>query len=62
MQREWSDLEKTEHINLLELRAAREAALKFAKPYDKVRLHVDSKVACAYILKHVRHASCGKGY
>ena len=58
-------MKKTEHINLLELRAARETTLKFAKPYNKVRLHVDSKVACAYINKQggtkssqLSHESC----
>ena len=39
------------HINLLELRSAREAVVAFAHPGDRVRLHVDSKVAAAYLRK-----------
>ena len=39
------------HINLLELRSAREAVEKFAVPGDQVRLHVDSMVAAAYLAK-----------
>ena len=53
MQRSWSEAElKTDpHINLLEIRSAKEAIFKLALPGDKVRLHIDSKVACASILK-----------
>ena len=39
------------HINFLEIKAAKEAVFDLALPGDKIRLHVDSKVACAYILK-----------
>ena len=49
-QRAWSkdELMKDPHINLLEIRAAREA-LALADPGDCVRLHVDSRTACSYI-------------
>lgn len=52
MQREWSKEELSEdpHINLLELRAAREA-LSLTRPGDRVRLHVDSRTAASYIRK-----------
>ena len=50
-QRVWSDGEKSLHINHLELRSAREAAKEFALPGDRIRLHIDSKVACAYVRK-----------
>ena len=39
------------HINLLELRAAKEAVLNFAQEGDVIQLHLDNKVACAYIRK-----------
>ena len=53
LQRDWTpeELSKDPHINLLEVRAAREAVLAFARPGDQVRLHVDSKVAAAYLRK-----------
>ena len=49
-QRAWSVLEKSQdpHINLLEIRAAREG-LALAVPGDKVRPHLDSTTACFYI-------------
>ena len=52
MQRAWSEEELSEcpHINLLELRAAREALL-LTRPGDRVRLHVDSRTAASYIRK-----------
>ena len=52
-QRDWSPQEMVldPHINLLELRAAKEALFKFAKIGDIVRLHLDSKVACSYVRK-----------
>ena len=52
-QREWSkeELNLELSINLLELRAAKEALLKFAQPGDTICLHMDNQVACAYILK-----------
>ena len=51
-QRKWSQAElATEpHINLLELRAARES-LVLASPGDHVRLHMDNKVALYYLQK-----------
>ena len=49
-QREWIGEEVGQHINFLELRAARES-LALAKPGDIVRLHLDNKTACAYIRK-----------
>ena len=43
---------KTEpHINLLEIRAAKEAAINFSEQGDRVRLYLDSKVACCYVRK-----------
>ena len=45
-QREWSQEEQSQHINLLELRAARES---LAQPGDCVRLHLDNKCAVSYI-------------
>ena len=53
IQRSWTveELESSPHINLLELRACKEAAFNFAQMGDRVRLHIDSKVACAYIRK-----------
>ena len=52
-QRSWTqeELESDLHINLLELRAAKEALLKFATGGDIIRLHLDNKVASCYILK-----------
>ena len=52
-QRDWTEEELGEnpHINLLEVRSAREAVVAFAQPGDRVRLHVDSKVAAAYLRK-----------
>ena len=47
-QREWKGDEVGEHINFLELRAARES-LALTKPGDIVQLHLDNKTACAYI-------------
>ena len=49
----WSEHElSTEpHINLLEIRAAREAVASLAVPGDRVKLHVDNMTAVAYI-KH----------
>ena len=49
-QRKWTreELKENHHINLLEIRAAREA-LALANPGDVVRLHIDSMTACSYI-------------
>ena len=51
-QREWSQAELSyePHINLLELRAAREG-LSLARPGDIVRIMIDSRTAAAYIRK-----------
>ena len=51
-QRLWSEeeIKMNHHINLLEIRAAREG-LKLASPGDLVRLHIDSQTAAAYIKK-----------
>ena len=50
-QRPWSsqELDLAPHINLLEIRAAREAVASLARPGDRVRLHVDNVTAVAYI-------------
>ena len=50
-QRSWDENEKTCHINFLELRSAKEAAEEFSRPGDRVRMHIDSKVAASYITK-----------
>ena len=52
-QRTWTEEELSEDpsINLLELRAAKEAVERFAVPGDLVRLHVDSRVAASYLRK-----------
>ena len=49
-QRNWTEKELSldPHINLLELRAAKES-LFLAQPGDIIRLHLDSQVAAAYI-------------
>ena len=50
-QRSWdtSDLQGDPHINILELRAAKEALLALSIPGDRVRFHIDNRSACAYI-------------
>ena len=52
-QRAWSkeELDECNHINLLEIRAAREGILALSQPGDCVRLHMDNKTACAYVRK-----------
>ena len=51
IQRRWSkeELALDPHINLLEIRAAREAIIELAKPGDNVRVHIDNRTAAAYI-------------
>ena len=51
-QRQWSqkELQLQPHINLLEIRAAREG-LSLARPRDIVRINLDSRTASAYIKK-----------
>ena len=51
VQRAWDpeDLADKPSINLLETRAARESVLALAQPGDRVRLHIDSRTAAAYI-------------
>ena len=52
-QRGWTatELSLEPHINLLELMAAKEAIEKFTERGDIVRIHLDNRVACAYIAK-----------
>ena len=52
-QRPWSpeELACGDHINLLEIRAAREGILALSTAGDIVRLHLDNITACAYIRK-----------
>ena len=45
------ELSQDLHINLLELRAAREGLANLASPGDRVRLYVDSTTALFYIRK-----------
>ena len=51
VQRPWSDSELASdpHINVLEMKAAREAVLNLAQSGDTVRLHIDNKTAICYI-------------
>ena len=53
VQRPWTTCELAEapHINLLEIRAAREGVAALTSRGDRVRLHVDNTAAVAYI-KH----------
>ena len=52
-QRNWDqeEINSDYHINLLEIRAASDGILALAVPGDKVRLHMDSMTACAYVRK-----------
>ena len=52
IQRAWNkeELSSNPHINVLEVRAAREG-LALSQPGDIVRLHLDNRTACAYIRK-----------
>ena len=52
-QREWSqeELSTDPHINLLEIRAAKEALPELSLPGDRVQLNVDSTTAVCYIKK-----------
>ena len=49
-QRKWTTEEQHLHINLLELRAARES-LCLAEPGDYIRLHLDNRTSLSYIKK-----------
>ena len=51
VQRSWdpAELSTSPHINLLELRAARDGLMQLSCPGDVVRLHLDNRTACAYI-------------
>ncbi len=50
-QRSWSETESCQHINLLEIRAAREGIRALVDPHETVRPHIDNTTACAYIRK-----------
>ena len=52
-QRAWTkdELDADYHINLLEIRAARDGISALAQPGDCVRLHMDNRTACAYVRK-----------
>ena len=50
-QRSWSETEGCQHINLLEIRAAREGIRALVDPHETVRPHIDNTTACAYIRK-----------
>ena len=45
------EIESDPHINLLELRAAKEGLLNLASPGDRVRLFIDSTTAVYYVKK-----------
>ena len=46
-----TEISQEMHINILELRAAREAIANLALKGDIIHLHVDNKIAVAYISK-----------
>ena len=50
-QRSWSETESCQHINLLEIRAAKEGIRELVDPHETVRPHIDNTTACAYIRK-----------
>ena len=52
-QRAWTkdELDADYHINLLEIRAARDGISALAQTGDCVRLHMDNMTACAYVRK-----------
>ena len=50
-QRSWSETESCQHINLLEIRAAKEGIRELVDPHETVRPHIDNMTACAYIRK-----------
>ena len=47
-QRSWTETESCQHINLLEIRAAREGIQELVDPHEMVRPHIDNITACAY--------------
>ena len=50
-QRSWTETESCQHINLLEIRAAKEGIRELVDPHETVRPHIDNTTACAYIRK-----------
>ena len=50
-QRSWTETESCQHINLLEIRAAKEGIQELVDPHETVRPHIDNTTACAYIRK-----------
>ena len=50
-QRSWTETESCQHINLLEIRAAKEGIRELVDPQETVRPHIDNTTACAYIRK-----------
>ena len=50
-QRSWSETESCQHINLLEIRAAKEGIQELVDPHETVRPYIDNTTACAYIRK-----------
>ena len=50
-QHSWTEVESCKHINLLEIRAAREGIRELVNPQETVHPHIDNTTACAYIRK-----------
>ena len=50
-QHSWTETESCQHINLLEIRAAREGIQELVDPQEMVRPHIDNTMVCAYIRK-----------
>ena len=50
-QRSWTETESCQHINLLEIRAAREGIRELVDPMETVRPYINNTTACAYIRK-----------
>ena len=48
-QHSWTETESCQHINLLEIRAAREGIRELVDPQETVHPHIDNTTACAYI-------------
>ena len=55
-QRSWTETDNCQHINLLEIRAAKEGIRELVDPHKTVRPHIDNTTACTYIRKIGAHA------
>ena len=50
-QQSWMEMESCQHINVLEIRAARDGIRELVDPMETVCPHIDNTTACAYIRK-----------